>query len=578
MRKQTDERQEILAKIKGWFEAAVTSRVYAAWYEEARTAWDFYDGAQWTREEEDALRENGQAAIVVNKIAGKIDNLAGGEVGGRTRMVYRSRSGDAREEETARTLTDLALYVAERGEQGLEISSAFRAGLVDGIGWLDVGVEDGERGVEIFVRAEDPFSMVWDPLSRRADMADARFVARERWLDEDGVEMLFPEKGAKVAAALKAAGGFGAAAYGMGVAGRGEEVGYYDERGGRFRVVEVQYKQLAKQWRVRLADGRLVATFDKDETKVAGAVVEDTAMVPRVSVAYFAGDVLLDNRPLEFMHNDFTLIPYIYKRHKADGRPYGLVRAAIDPQRELNKRRSKAMHLLNTAQVIADIDAVEDPSTLAKEAARPDGIILKRAGKELRIIRNVELANGQVGVMEQAGRDIQEVLGVFDESLGKQSNAVSGVAIQQRQMAGSLNQMFAFDALRLTKKRMGEQVLALIRQFFSEEMVIRITDSLGAARLVRLNQPVRDAHGNIVRNKDGEPLREPDLSQGQYDVVVEEVKDALSARELDVQRLELLLKAGVPIPPAVLVEASGVSNKEAILAGLGARNQEPGTR
>jgi hypothetical protein len=48
------------------------------------------------------------------------------------------------------------------------------------------------------------------------------------------------------------------------------------------------------------------------------------------------------------------------------------------------------------------------------------------------------------------------------------------------------------------------------------------------------------------------------------------VPDVLSARELEVQRLDMLLKAGVPIPPDVLVEVSGVQHKEKILAALAA--------
>ncbi|RYG61711.1 MAG: hypothetical protein EON60_02480 [Alphaproteobacteria bacterium] len=565
----SEQANELLTKLKGWFEGAVNSKAYTAWREEAKTSWDFYDGTQWSAVDVEKLAEHGQGAVVINKIAPKIDNLAGTEVAGRTRIAYRSRSGDLQEELAARVLSDLALYVAERSDQALEVSGVFRSGLVGGIGWLDIGLEESSAGVTVFARAEDEFAVVWDPLSRRPDYSDARFVARERWMTRTEVEMLFGDK-AKAVETL-AAGDFGVrgtAPYALGRGARGEEVGYYDAQREVYRIVEVQYREPAKQWRLRLADGRLVSTFDKAKLRLRGAVVEEIVTVPRVHVAYFAGDVLLDSKPLAYEHNSFTLVPFVYKRHRSDGRPYGLVRAAIDPQRELNKRRSKAMHMLNTAQVIADIDAVEDPNTLAREAARPDGIILKRAGKDLRILRNTDLAVGQVQVMEQAARDIQDVIGVYDEAIGKPSNATSGVAIQQRQMAGQLNQMFAFDMLRLLKKQLGLQVLALVRQYFTEEMVIKITDTLGAGRVIKLNQPVIGLDGKVQRGADGKPVVMPDLNNGQFDVVVEEVKDVLSARELEAAQLEMLMKAGVPVPPEVLVEASGVSAKEKILAGL----------
>ncbi|NBX85876.1 MAG: hypothetical protein EBQ80_01300 [Proteobacteria bacterium] len=546
----------LLAKVKGWFEEAVTSAAYSAWRSEARQAWDFYDGSQWTAEEVERLGEHGQAAIVINRIGSKIDNLTGGEVNGRTRVVYRSRSGVAAEEEMARVLTDVGLFVAERGEQGVELSQMFKASLVAGIGWLDVGVEEGHEGPQIFTRAEDEMAVVWDPLSRRFDLSDARFVARERWLDEAGVKQLFAERGKKVLGRLQRQSGSN---MGGGVLLSDPlTVAYTDSEQQMFRVVEVQFKEAVKQWRVRLADGRLMATFDKAEAESDGVAVEEVVEIPRVMVAYFSGDVLLDVRPLAYQHNDFTLVPMVYKRHRADGRPYGLVRSAIDPQRELNKRRSKAMHLLNTAQVIADIDAVEDPNILAREAARPDGMILKRPGKDLRIIRNSDLAASQVGVMEQAGRDIQEVMGVFDETLGKASNAVSGVAITQRQLASSLTQMLVFDNFRLAKKKMARQVLGLIRQYFDHEMLVAISDRLAAG----------EAFGEVGARKAKLLPETLDWRSVVFDVVVEEVRDVLSSRELEAQRLAELVKAGVPVPPELLVEASGVRGKERILAGL----------
>lgn len=569
---------QILQKLKAYFEAAVNAPAYQAWRKESREAWNFYDGDQWTREEIGALAEHGQPAIVINKIASKVDNLAGTEIAGRTRVIYRSRSGITEEEITARALSDLALYVAERGGQSAEISAVFRCGLVCGIGWLDVGVDERLGGPDIFARAEDEMAVVWDPMSRRLDFGDARYICRERWMSEEDLERFFPDQAGKVREVVKGettgVKAF-AARYGSALLGRGnEEIGYVDEARDMYRVVEVQHYQNLKQYRVRMPDGTVTMSFDKAAVKAmeaSGGEVEAVAEEPRVHVGYFVGDVLLEHLPLAYPHNRFTLVPYVYKRNREDGRPYGMVRAALDPQRELNKRRSKAMHLLNTAQVIADIDAVEDPNILAREAARPDGIILKRAGKDLRIIRNTDLAVSQVNVMEQAARDIQDVIGVFDENIGKQSNAVSGTAIQNRQMAGSMNQMFAFDALRATKKRMGEQILALIREYFTHEMVIKINDRLGDGRVVKLNIPLLGDDGQPVLDADGNPLKVNDVTLGDYDVAVEEVRDVIGGREYEAQQLEMLVRAGVPIPPQVLVEASGVSQKEVILAGLGAQ-------
>ena len=560
---QKPQAQETLQLVKGYFEQAVNHPAYRAWQQEARQAWAFYDGEQWSAEEKEKLEENGQPAIVINKLASKIDNVAGAEVVGRTRIVYRSRSGDAGEEQAARTLTDLALYVAERNNQATEISATFRAGLVCGIGWLDVGVEQAAEGPFVFNRVEDEFNVVWDPLSRRADMSDARFVCRERWLDESALRSLFDEPAASQALALlknTTRVGSGQVTFGLQGFGRvsGPEVSYIDPQTQRLRVVEVQFTRSEKEYTIRLNNGKTVRTFEKKASLLADAAAVESAYVARPYAAYFTDNILLQCAPVPYGGGGFTLIPFIYKRNKADGRPYGLLRAAIDPQRELNKRRSKAMHLLNTAQVIADVDAVEDPTHLAREAARPDGLILKRPGKELRIVRNTDLAQSQVGVMDQAARDIQDVMGVYDELVGKQSNATSGIAIAQRQMAGTQNQMFAFDALRQTKRQLGLRVLQLIRQFFTADMVIQITDDLAAPQQVELTSLQEGGY----------------LATAAFDVLVEEVRDVMSSRELELQQLQLLMQAGIPVPPEVLIEATNLRGKEKLLQGLG-RNTQP---
>ena len=503
---------------------------------------------------------------MINKIAAKVDNLAGTEISGRTRILFRSRSGDAQEEETARALSDLALYVAEKNEQASALSDVFKEGLVCGISWLDTGVSRGEEGNHVFNHHENTFNVVWDPYFTRADYSDARFVCRERWLDEDALLATFGDKAEGMLKHL------GDVKYSTNLSSNpyinAKDVQYVDSETERFRVVEVQYKKTEKRYLVTKTNGQTFSTFDKNVAFANADFSVETDFLPRVYVAYFSGDALLAHYPQPYTHNQFTLVPYVFKRDKRTGVPYGIVRHALDPQRELNKRRSKAMHLLNTAQVIADVDAVENPAVLAREAARPDGVILKRPGKELRILRNTDLAASQVSVMDAAARDIQETIGVFDESIGKNSNATSGVAIAQRQMAGSLNQMFAFDALRRLKKTLGHLLLAYMRQFFTAEMVIQITDQLQAPRLVRLNEVVYDENGEAVKDDSGETIKVNDVTTGVFDVVVDEVKDVLSSRELELNQLNMLIAAGVPVPPQILVASTNLKNKEAILNAL----------
>ena len=552
----------ILNKVQGYYESARDSIPYQDWRKETRKSWAYYDGNQWTEEEKEKLSDIGQPAVVINKIAAKIDNLTGGEIAGRTRILFRSRSGEKSEEKTARALSDLALYVAERTDQASEITRVFQEGLIAGISWLETGVERAEEGTSLFNRYEDTMHVVWDPTFQRNDYSDAHFVCRERWLNADDLTRIFGEKSQALTEEITQQ------FHMTHLCDIPTDKGYLDAGRQMARVVEVQYKQTEKRYLVTKANGKTFTTFDKKIAHARPDFVVESDYYPRIYIAYFSGKHLLKHKPLAYQHGRFTLVPYIFKRDKKTGQPYGIVRHAIDPQRELNKRRSKAMHLLSTAQVIADIDAVEDPVHLAREAARPDGLILKRPGKELRIIRNGELAASQVSVMDHAARDIQEVTGIFDETIGKNSNATSGIAIQQRQQAGSLNQMFAFDALRRLKKQLGIILLSLIRQYFDSQMVIQITDQLDSPRTVRLNEEVVGMDGKKMRDASGDIIKVNDVTAGIFDVVVDEVKDVMTSRELEMNQLDMLLRSGVPVPPEVLVNATNLHNKQEILNAL----------
>ncbi|PPR08628.1 MAG: hypothetical protein CFH44_00867 [Proteobacteria bacterium] len=566
MKQQSKNKQlQILEKVKSYYQESKNSSIYQNWLANAKQAWNFYDGEQWTESEKLALEKSAQAPIVINKIATKIDSVSGNEISSRTRVAYRSRTGEQNEENTARALTDLALYVAEKNDQSIELSNMFKAGLVTGVGWLDIGVKNNGNIPYIFNNAENELNVIFDVRSRNLDYSDARFVAREKWLDIPTLQALFKEKANPVIKELQAHSynqnyGF---SFNEELTSAEE---YLNTQEQRAKVVEVQFKQTEKLYTVTNKLGQSFSTFDKTLAyKEKENDVTETFNY-RTYLVYFTEHTVLEFKALDYDFNDFTLVPFFFKRKRTTGEPYGLVKSAIDPQKEYNKRRSKALHLLNTVQVIADVDAVEDPNILAREAARPDGVILKRPGKDLKILRNAELANSQVTIMNQATADIQETTGVFDDRLGKKTDAVSGVAIAQRQIASTNNQMFAFDNLRKVKKQLGRMVLSLIRQYFTSEMIINITDDISVPKLVSLNKAATDEQGNPIFDENNKLVKINDVSFGDFDIHVEEVKDALSSQEYELNQLLALKSAGVAIPNDLLIESTSLKSKDKIIS------------
>ena len=86
-------------------------------------------------------------------------------------------------------------------------------------------------------------------------------------------------------------------------------------------------------------------------------------------------------------------------RQDVDNQRYGMVRGLISLQDEINKRRSKALHLLSVHQVIAEKGAVQDVDKARRELARPDGFIeVASQGMRFEVLPTGELAKRRTGI------------------------------------------------------------------------------------------------------------------------------------------------------------------------------------
>jgi hypothetical protein len=66
-----------------------------------------------------------------------------------------------------------------------------------------------------------------------------------------------------------------------------------------------------------------------------------------------------------------------------DGDRYGFVRNLKSPQDEVNHRRSKALHLLNSRRVVSEKGAVDDIEVARREWAKPDGWVETNPGLKM---------------------------------------------------------------------------------------------------------------------------------------------------------------------------------------------------
>jgi len=526
----------------------LADRIYNWWYEtrisstdnrhEQAIDDDFVDGLQWFDEDAQVLAERHQQPLVFNEIKPAVEWVVGTEK--RTRIDWAVKPRTDNDVKMAEVKTKLLKYVSDVNKAEFARSKAFASAVTNGIGWLEIGIKGDQEDEPVFVRNESWRNMWIDHLSVENDLSDARYIMRSKVMELDIAEAMFPNRKYALKNASEALDRmpyqseddfFDSQLYygsdNSPVVKVDDALGYSQERREVVRLIEVWYKEPVNMKICRCGDAQFSGKeFKPDDPEMAAALEQEhfalyDAVRMKIRVAVFIeGGSLLQEMASPYTHNRFPFVPVWGYRRNRDNQPYGIVRNQRDPQMDLNKRRSKALFLLSVNRTIMDEDAVPDLDEYEEEVARPDAIIVKKAGKTLEIETHVQLAEEHLQMAREDGEYIRQVSGVTGENLGQETNAVSGKAITARQNQGTVVTASLFDNMRLTVQLSGEIMLSLIEQFYTDEKVVRITGDHGVNEFLNINQ--YDYETGEYQN---------DITTSQSDFVVSEQDYRESIRE-----------------------------------------------
>lgn len=536
---------------------------------------DYYDNIQWTEEEARILKDRGQAALVYNVIAQSVNWIIGSEKRGRTDFKILPRGKE--DAKPAEGKTKFLKYLSDVNRTPFSRSRAFSDTTKVGVGWLECGVQDEDDGEPIYDRYESWRNMLWDSASSAVDINDdCRYIIRTKWIDEDIANALIPGREQQIARAVTDAGALGSfidiqdgdiamdsPEFTLGNNGLNGADIFYQRR--RVRLIEVWYRLPEKVRRLRggTFKGEIYDENDPrhvDAIQTGQSVVGPLKPFMRMRCAILTSHDLLYDGPSPYRHNRFPFTPVWGFRRGRDNMPYGVIRWMKDIQDDINKRASKAQHILSTNKVIMDEGAVDDMEAFAEEVSRPDAIIVKKAGKSLEINADRDLSQWQLELMSRNIQMVQQVGGVTDELMGRSTNATSGVAIQARQEQGSVATSQLFDNLRLAVQMQGELELSLIEQYVTEAKEFRITNQRGSPEFITVN--------------DGLP--ENDITRTKADFIVSEQDWRATMRQAAVDQLmEMMTK----MPPQVaivmldlVVESMDLPNRDELVKRIRAVN------
>lgn len=516
-----------------WFESAEDASTDARKLAERDR--DYYDNKQWTAEERATLEKRGQPALTYNRIKRKIDFMAGLEK--RQRANPKAMPRTPMEEEAAAAFTDAIRYVVDDQKFNYQRSAVWKNMCVEGAGGYAVGFEQKPNypGLCVTIRRVPWDRMFWDPHSSEADFSDAMYLGVVVWQDESEAKQTYANN-PDIEQILTDT--FASISNTDTYDDKPKFDVWADKKRRRVRIVQMCFKPDGKTW--------YYAEFTKGGLLKGGIS------------PYKTDDGETD---CEFAFQS----AYVDR----DNNRYGPVREMIDPQDEQNKRRSKLLHLLSVRQLRIDpaAGAVADVEEARKELARADGV-LQGAKDGIEILNNADQVAGQFQLLQQNTVEL-DTIGANSALLGEQAGAPSGKAIQLNQSGGMVELGDLFDGLRHLDQRVFEKVAYRIKQGWTAEKWIRVTDDDSTVRFVGFNSQVNPE----ALPQNASVMSKP-VAQVSVDIQIEDAPESISPTQENFNALVQLKQADPTIPTEFLIEAiPGLRNRKKIEDALAQQRQ-----
>jgi len=310
--------------------------------------------------------------------------------------------------------------------------------------------------------------------------------------------------------------------------------------------------------------------------------------------------------PLEFEH------AYIDRENNR----YGEIASFLDLQDEINHRRSKALFLLSQRQTFGNRGAVNDIAKAKRELAKPDGHLEVGQGefnKDFGILPTGDMAQGQFELLQEAKQEMDAQS--FSAQLAGERGVgeLSGVAIQRLQQAGMTDIIKLFENFGAFKLRVYKQMWCRIRQGWTQEKWVRVTDDEDKLRWVGFNidQTLKDqlqeimddeskphamrlgASAKMIELENTNPQLLEQVVQTKnrpaeldMDIILDEAYDTANVSQ---EQLDAILKFGAQNAFDIvdLLEISNISGKDKLIekienrkaeAAKAAQGQEPDTQ
>lgn len=472
----------------------------------------YYHASQWTKKQIEAFNKRRQPVVTFNRVGRKINAVVG--LLEKQRQDPKAYPRTPQHEEGADVATAVLRYVLDEQRWKEKSPNVGLGGAIDGIGGVELTLEPGDLGdTEIGFEVVDTTGFFYDPRSTKPDFSDAGYMGIGKWADEAELIATFPDKKAEISASLDAGSEL--------TSNPDSDIKWIsgDANHRRVRVIDHWYK-IGDRWFWCIYTGGAIlaegATYLHDEKR-------------RDVCKYIMFSANVDQ----------------------DGDRYGFVRNMKSAQDEINQRRSKGLHILNSRRVIIQDGAGLNVEDIRKEAARPDGVIKHPMGTEAPQFDDGAKAQelqGHLGFLQEAKEEIENY-GFNPALMGTGVQDMSGRAIALQQQAGIAELGPYLLGYKGWKLRVYRAIWSAVQEHWTAERWIRVTDDDQLAQWLSINRLSIDPHTM-------QPTIVNDLGSLDVDIILDEGPDAINLEADMNDTLKQILPAVAPMLSPPMAQAA----------------------
>lgn len=567
-------------------------------FEDAEEAEGFYDGdGQWVDLDKESLKADKRACLTFNHVQPKVNVLSGYYRKNRHDFkFFPTEGGDVR---VADMITQLVKNVCTQNTFENSEVRVFEDEMITGRGLFNVYLDYDKN-----MNGEPDIIIEWFPWRdarlgphENPDASDCEYISKSKMYSLAKAVQLWPDKKSELNAAMNDISGktivhktIPERTYEGKSNITGADLSIADEKDiakKQIRVTELWRKEYVNaDVAVNVLDGFALnisgmKAADISAVKTIPGLSMVKKRVHKMRVTRVAGGVVkldddyvdeieIDGKP------DFGIVPaYANKRGP---KWWGIVKPAIEPQREINKRLSQAADV--TSSMMGKNRFIEDnmfstPSEenrYKKQGATSGGVyklidINKMPTKD----EGSEFPVALTEYAMMASSQLSQIMNINPEMMGQQSNARTGAAISEKKDAGLVGNEFLMDNMAFAKRKLIKIVVGLIQKKYTVERIMRMLNNANQVKPFELGKKPFD---QFEPQEIQEMLTNLDLTK--YDIVVGENAYSPTARTAHLKTFMEIAQtpAGALIPPEVYVNLMDVPEKDSILTQIKENRQQ----